>query len=242
MRVLVAEHEPMWREFLCPRLQHRGMNPLQVVNGDRAWSILEEKEAPRLAIIDRRIPSLDAMEICRRLRRRADPFYTYVVLVLPNAHRTEELLALEAGADDCLPKPFGEEELIARLVIAERTLDVDKRLSHINRRWRTMLDALPFGVAAVDSKGMLKRMNTTFARQMGYSSVQSLLGQSLTYLFQTRLDLHQFLQEVQMVEPFDTVEVRCRGGKGLPAAMRLWGRPLPENDEAVYEIITQELF
>jgi len=104
-----------------------------------------------------------------------------------------------------------------------------------------MLDALPFGVAAVDGNGVLKRVNTTFARQMGYSTPQSLLGQSLTYLFQTRLDLHQFLQEVRMVEPFDNVEVRCRGGKGVAAAVRLWGRPLQESDEAAYEIIVQEL-
>ena len=241
MRVLVAEHEPMWLEFLCPRLQLREMQPVRVVTGEKAWSVLEEKDAPRLAIIDRRIPSLDAMEICRRLRRRGDPFYTYVVLLLPNAHRTEELLALEAGADDCLPKPFGEEELMARLEIAERVLDVDKRLTKITSQWRQMLDALPFGVAAVDGNGILRRMNRTFARQMGYSSIHALLGQSLTYLFQSKLDLHGFLQEVRMIEPFDNVEVRCRGGKGLAPAVRVWGRPLPENDEAVYEIIVQEL-
>lgn len=241
MRVLVAVHEPMWQEFLCSRMQLRGMVPERVVTGERAWSVFQEKDAPRLAVIDRKIPSLDAMEICRCLRRRGDPFYTYVILLLPNGHRTEELLALEAGADDCLPKPFGEEELTARLAIAERILNVDKRLTGINRRWRTMLDALPFGVAAVDGKGLLKRLNTTFAKQMGYSSPHMLLGQSLSYLFQTKLDLHGFLQEVRMVEPFDKVEVRCRGGKGLPSAVHLWGRPLMENDEAVYEIIVQEL-
>jgi len=167
MRVLVADHESMWQEFICARLQLRGLQPVSVVSGDRAWAVLEEGNAPRLAIIDRRIPGLSAIEICRRLRARSDAFYTYVLLLVPNPYRVEELVALEAGADDCLAKPFSPEEFFARLSISERVLGIDRRLSGINSRWRTMLDSLPFGVATVDKKGILKRINATFAIQMG---------------------------------------------------------------------------
>lgn len=240
MDVLVADHEPVWQEFVCTRLQAAGLQPMRVVNGERAWSILEERDAPRLAIIDRRIPSLNAIEICRRLRARSDSFYTYVLLLVPNIYRVEELIALEAGADDCLAKPFSQEEFVARLAIAQRILNLDRRLTALNGRWRTLLDSLPFGVATVDRRGVLKRINSTFATQMGYPEIRSLIGQSLTQVLQRKVDLNGLLEEVRWAEPFNDVEVQCRGDRGKIRSMRLWGRPLPPNDEAVYEIVVQE--
>jgi len=240
MKVLVADHEPMWQEFVCSRLQASGLDPMLVVNGDRAWSVLEEREAPRLIIIDRRLPGLNAMEICRRLRARGDPFYTYLLLMLPTVQRVDELVALEAGADDCLAKPFGQEEFVARLAIAQRIIDVDRRLTALNMRWRTMVDSLPMGVATVDARGLLKRINITFASQMGFSDVRTLLGQSLTQVLQRKVDLKGLLEEVRWAEPFNDIEIKCRGTIGKSRVMRLWGRPLPPNDEAVYEIVVQE--
>lgn len=240
MKVLVADHEPMWQEFICCRLQARGLHPLPVVNGERAWSVLEERDAPRFAIIDRRIPALSAIEICRRLRIRGDAFYTYVLLLAPNPHRVEQLVALESGADDCLAKPFSQEEFYARLAIAERVLNIDKRLTAINSRWRTMIDNLPFGVATVDEHGILKRLNITFAKQMGYAEVREILGQSLHQVLQRKIDLKGLLEEVRWGEAFNDVEVQCRGFRGKAQSVRLWGRPLPHNDEAAYEIVVQE--
>lgn len=240
MSVLVADHEPMWQEFVRTRLQVAGLDPSLVVNGDRIWSMLQDKNAPRLLILDRRLPGLSALEICRRLRLRPDPFYTYVLMLLPNTSRVDELVALEAGADDCLAKPFGKEEFAARLALAQRILAVDRRLSAINSRWRTVLDSLPFGVAAIDGKGILKRINATFAAQMGYSEIRSLLGQPVAQVLQRRVDLKGLLEEVRWAEPFNDVEVHCRGAMGKCRSVRLWGRPLPPNDEAVYEIVVQD--
>jgi PAS domain S-box-containing protein len=239
MRVLLAEHEPMWREFLCARLQVRGLQPVVAATGEIAWSMLQGKDAPRLLIINRSIPALNGNEICRRLRLRGDPFYTYVVLLIPGRYPLEELVALESGADDCLAKPFSYDELYARLATAQRVLDIDDRLSRLNTRWRTLLDTLPMGVAAVDNRGILKRMNTTFAKQVGYHSPQELIGVPLNQLLTKRVDATGLLDEIRWSEPFNDVEVLCRsGGKSRP--VRLWGRPLPQNDEAVYEIIVQE--
>ncbi len=239
MSVLVADHEPVWQEFVRTRLQASGVQASLVVNGDRTWEVLQEKDAPRLAIIDRRLPGLGALEICRRVRLRTEPFYTYILLLLPNTSRVDELVALEAGADDCLSKPFGKEEFAARIAVAQRILAVDRRLSAINSRWRTVLDNLPFGVAAIDGKGILKRMNATFAAQMG-TGIQALLGQPLAQVLQRRVDLNGLLEEVRWAEPFNDVEVQCRSAKGKTRSVHLWGRPLPPNDEAVYEIVVQD--
>jgi len=240
VRVLLADHEPMWREYAFSRLQSVGLDPVVVVNGERAWAVLQEKDAPRLVVMDQRIPQLNALEICRRLRVRADAFYTYVLLLMAVPHRGEELLCLQSGADDCLAKPYNQDEFGARLAIAERVLAIDNRLSAINRRWRVLVDNMPFGVAAVDARGRLKRMNTTFAQQMGYSDVKQLLGQSLQQVVQKQSDARSLLDEVRWGEKFDGVEVSCHGVKGKPRLLRLWGRPLPDSDEAAYEIVVQE--
>src|SRR4051812_40073052 len=241
MKVLLADHEPMWQEFVCARLQARGLEVIPVVTGERAWSVLEEKQAPRLAIVERRIPTLSGLEICRRLRARDDAFYTYVLLLIPVPHRMEQLVALESGADDCLAKPFNEDELIAQLAIAQRVLEVDKRLTAINGRWRTLLDNMPFGVVTIDVNGMMKRMNMTFANQMGHTDVRDLLGQPVSRIFQRQGDINGLFEQVRWADAFNGVEVQCHGAMGKSQCLRLWGRPLPQNDEAVYEIITQQL-
>ena len=242
MRVLVAEHEPMCQGFLCSALSARGLQPILAVNGERSWSILQEKDAPRLAIINLRLPELNGIEICKRLRARHDTFYTYLLLLVPNSYRLDHLLALESGADDCLVKPFNQDELGARLAIADRILNIDGRLTEINGRWRTMLDTLPFGVATVDERGTLKRVNTTFARQMGLSHPQQLLGQSLDQVLRKQIDVHGVLEQISWAESFDNVEVEWRAPQAKARTVRLWGRPLPHNGEAVYELIVQDAF
>lgn len=100
---------------------------------------------------------------------------------------------------------------------------------------------MPFGVASVDENGILKRMNTTFAKQMGYADLRELLGQSLRQIFQKQSDVNGLLDEVRWAEPFNDVEVQCHGVNGKSQLLRMWGRPLPHNDEAAYEIIVQEI-
>jgi CheY-like chemotaxis protein len=214
MRVLVAEHEPMCQSFLCNALSARGFEPVLAVNGERAWLILQPRDAPRLAIIDFRLPVLNGIDICKQLRARHDTFYTYLLLLMPNSYRLDHLLALESGADDCLAKPFNQDELCARLAIAGRILNIDDRLTEINGRWRTMLDTVPFGVATVDQRGILKRVNTTFTQQMGFAHPQQLLGQSLDQVLRKQIDVRGVLDQIGWAEPFDNVEVEWRAPKG----------------------------
>ena len=103
-----------------------------------------------------------------------------------------------------------------------------------------MLDTLPFGVATVDEHGLLKRMNITFAQQMGFAHPLQLLGQSLDQVLRKRTDVHGMLDQISWAEPFDNVEVECRAPKAKSRIVRLWGRPLPPNSEAVYQLIVQD--
>lgn len=237
MRVLVAEHEPVWQDFLCSALRTRGFHPILSADGESAIAILEGKDAPRLAFIDRCLPRINGVEVCRQLRSLHDSFYTYVILMVPNSYRVEELVGLESGADDCLAKPFSAEEISVRINIAKRILDVEARLTEINGHWRTLLDHLPFGVASVDQNGILKRMNTAFAIQMGYRHSRELLGMPVSQVLRKRIDVDALLEQIQWREPFDNVNVQCRCTSLKSGSVRLWGRPLPPDQEAVYELV-----
>lgn len=240
MRVLVAEHEPMWLEFVCSRLKLRGMDVEIAKKGEEAWLYLQHRDAPRLVLVNRLIPTPHGLEICRRLRARHDAFYTYVVMLMPNRYPCDELAAIESGADECLAKPFDYEQLYARITSAQRVLEVDQRLSKLNGRWRLMLDTLPFGVAAIDSRGRLQRMNNTFARQTGYATPRDLVGAPIEQVFGHCLETSSLLDEVRMGQNISDVEVTFRSG-ARTRPVRIWGRQLPLNDEADYEIVIQEV-
>lgn len=241
MKILLAEHEPMWREFLLDRLRASGLQPVVSENGEHAWTVLQQTEAPRLALISRSLPQINAMELCRRVRARRDAYYTFLFVLMPNRYPVEELIAMEAGADECLAKPINDDQLNARLAVARRVLNIDSRLTDISGHWRTLLDTLPFGVVSLDRRGNLKRINKTFASQVGYANPKDLLGTSLNQFLRDRGDRNGLLDEIRWAESFNDVEVLCRGLQGRWHRVRLWGRPLPENDEAVYEIVVQEV-
>jgi hypothetical protein len=93
-------------------------------------------------------------------------------------------------------------------------------------------------VATLDEHGTLKRMNMTFAQQMGFAHLQQLLGQSLDQMLRKQIDVRGVLEQNGWGEPFDNVEVECRSQAKIP--VRLWGRPLPRNGEAVYEPTVQD--
>ena len=239
MRVLVAEHEPMCQSFLCNALSARGLHPILAVNGERAWSILQEKDAPRLAILDFRLPGVNGIEICRQPTHR-DPFYTYLLLLIPNSYRLDHLLALESGADDLLAKPFNPDELSARLAIAGRILNIDDRLT-ANQR------ALAHHARhAALWRGHCRRTRPFEANEHHFRSPDGLRASSAVIrkvadqVLRKRTDIHGMLDRISWAEPFDNVEVECRAPKAKSRIVRLWGRPLPGNSEAVYELIIQD--
>ena len=83
---------------------------------------------PRLAIIDWSMTGLEGVEICRRIRADAGLNYVYMI-ILTSRTRSEDLMdAMEAGADDCIAKPFCSQELRARLLAGFRIIRLQERL------------------------------------------------------------------------------------------------------------------
>ncbi len=110
-RVLVAEDELELRAFICRNLRARNFTVLEASNGIEAL-LLWENEQPQLLILDIMMPHMDGLEVCRRIRETS--IVPIIVLTALDDER-DKVNALDLGADDYLTKPFGVEELLARI-------------------------------------------------------------------------------------------------------------------------------
>jgi two-component system, OmpR family, KDP operon response regulator KdpE len=109
--VLVAEDEVALRDFVSRNLRARGFTVLEATNGLEAL-MLWEREQPQLLILDIMMPRLDGLEVCRRVREAST--VPIIVLTALDAE-SDKVTAFDLGADDYLTKPFGVEELLARV-------------------------------------------------------------------------------------------------------------------------------
>jgi len=116
LRVLVVDDELPIRRFLRTSLAAHGYAVFEAEDGRAALSAVTA-ERPDLMILDLGLPDLDGIEVTRRLRE-----WTPVPIVILSVRGAEsdKVAALDAGADDYVTKPFGVEELLARLRAAAR--------------------------------------------------------------------------------------------------------------------------
>jgi len=128
MKILVADDDSMMRTLLLsglPRLDYR----VEIAeDGDQAWSVLEQPDAPEIAILDWMMPGMTGVDICHKLRQRKDAAYVYVVLLTGMDTLDHLVKGMEAGADDYMTKPFKPAELNARLRAGRRILDLQREL------------------------------------------------------------------------------------------------------------------
>lgn len=117
-RVLVVDDEPQIRRVLRIALEAQGLDLRVAADGDSALDLLREWP-PDLLITDLSMPGMDGLALCRRVREKSA--VPIVVLSVKGEERTK-VAALDAGADDYVTKPFGMDELLARVrAIMRRT-------------------------------------------------------------------------------------------------------------------------
>ena len=119
VKILLADDDAAARMALGELLEHAGHEVVTAAGGLAAWAVLQNEYFP-LVLLDRVMPDLDGIELCRRIRARRQPRYTYVMLVTMVGGGAAYLEGMNAGADDYFGDPFDPEELRARLQVAER--------------------------------------------------------------------------------------------------------------------------
>ena len=122
LRVLVADDDASARQLLEAFLTQLGFHVQAVTDGDAAWQILQRPNAPRLVLLDWKMPGLDGPEVCRRVRAAHPHGPRYLMLITGHAGASHVIEGLEAGADDFVTKPFDHRELRARIGVGVRVV------------------------------------------------------------------------------------------------------------------------
>jgi DNA-binding response OmpR family regulator len=121
-RVLLVEDDETVAEVATSYLRAAGLLVTVARDGFSALRALEQS-SPDLIVLDRMLPGIDGVEVCRRIRRSAG---TPVIMLTALGSEEDRIDGLEAGADDYLTKPFSPRELVLRAQsILRRSVDRD---------------------------------------------------------------------------------------------------------------------
>ena len=118
-RILLVDDEASIQRALAPLLQSRGYEIEVATSGAAALAAVDARP-PDLIVLDLGLPDLDGTEVCSRMRTKtAAP----IIVLSARGGEVDKVRALDLGADDYVTKPFGPEELLARIRVALRRQD-----------------------------------------------------------------------------------------------------------------------
>jgi diguanylate cyclase (GGDEF)-like protein/PAS domain S-box-containing protein len=200
MRVLIAEDDMVYRGVLEATLIKWGHEVVVASDGYVALAIIEDADAPPLAILDWMMPGMDGVEVCRRARQWSSATPTYIILLTAKTEKEDVVSRLEAGADDYLTKPFARVELRARIEVGARVIKLQKRLGDriaaldlalaererateslraSESRYRYLVEHSQGLIYTQDLAGTLLSVNPAAARLLGYRP-DEMLGRNLS--------------------------------------------------------------
>ena len=126
IKILVVEDEATQRRLLVRMLERGGYEVIEAADGRQGLECFLRESDLRLVITDLLMPEMDGFELIGEIRRQ-EMRYTYVIVLSALEEREAVLKALEAGADDYLPKPIHGDELALRLAGARRLLQIESQ-------------------------------------------------------------------------------------------------------------------
>ncbi len=127
MRVLIADADPTSRAFLETTLTRWGYEVTVADSGAEVGTVVRQT-TPQVAILDWRMPGLEALKLCETVRKGKEANYTYILLATSRDNQEEIVRGLHGGADDYLLKPYEPLELQARLIAGRRIIDLQGQL------------------------------------------------------------------------------------------------------------------
>ncbi len=124
MKILIAEDNLTTRRILETILVKWNYDVISACDGNEAWEKLQEKDPPKLIILDWMMPGINGVEICRKLRRVDSAEPMYIILLTARDEKNDIVEGLGAGADDYIAKPFDKDELRARIDVGRRIVEL----------------------------------------------------------------------------------------------------------------------
>ena len=123
MKILLVDDDADTRFALSMLLAQCGWDVRTATDGEQAYALLQEDDAPRLAIVDWMMPGMSGPALCRKLRESDKTNRTHLIMLTGRRGRDDMVTGLDSGADDFIGKPFHIDELDARIRAAQRVID-----------------------------------------------------------------------------------------------------------------------
>jgi two-component system KDP operon response regulator KdpE len=141
-RILIVDDEPNIIGAVAPLLRARGYDVASAISGRTALEAIA-RDQPDLMVLDLSLPDIDGVEVCRRVRKTSS---LPIVVLSARAEERDKVSALDAGADDYVTKPFGAEELLARIRATLRRVENPSAPSELMVRGDLVIDRERFRV------------------------------------------------------------------------------------------------
>jgi PAS domain S-box-containing protein len=160
-------------------LRTQGYEVREAVKGHQGLEMAKQ-HLPDLVLLDVRLPDVSGVEICRQIKN--DPVLTDVFVALCSGEAIEaehKIDGLEVGADEYLVKPFGMQELLARVRTLLRLRDTTAALRASEEHYRRLIDILPDAICLISPNGRLISVNSQACAMLGYDNPAELLNKSV---------------------------------------------------------------
>src|SRR5512134_160942 len=183
MHVLVADDEPVSRTVVGAMLRKAGYAVQYAPDGEQAWQQLSAATPPALALLDWEMPGLQGPEVVQRIRASQRQSPTYVILLTSRDSSADIVEGLRAGADDYVTKPANEDELVARVnvgarvvqlqqALADRVRSLEEALANV-KALQTLLPMCAYCKSIRNDQNYWEKVETYFTQHSGVSFTHS---------------------------------------------------------------------
>lgn len=209
-KIVVVDDTPHNIRLLEAILTPRNYTVLPATSGRDALELISH-ERPDLILLDILMPGMDGYEVCRRLRSMPETSMLPIIMITSSGDQ-EKLRALEAGADDFIPKPFNQAELLARvrsLLRIKQYNDTIRAQADELAEWnRTLEERVQQDVREMDRLGRLRRFLSPQVANLIVSSGDETMLQThrreIAVLF---CDLRGFTAFAESAEPEEVMTI-----------------------------------
>jgi two-component system KDP operon response regulator KdpE len=147
-RILIVDDEPNIIATVSPLLRGRGYDVLSAMTGRAALDVVG-RDRPDVVVLDLGLPDIDGAEVCRQVRQESG---VPIIVLSARGAEKDKVNALDAGADDYVTKPFGPEELLARIRVALRRVETTTPANEPIVRGELVIDRERFRVMRGDEE------------------------------------------------------------------------------------------